>query len=162
MKCRFLPLFIILLASFLSLFAGKEQFQLLSIVENEPDIIKIGEGSKYQLDLHSQNIYSLEGIDQLNLKDYCRINLKKNIITSLEPLEKLPPNASEALKIIHVDNNNIHYVTLKTLIHLKEAFPNLQILCLANNPLENSKTIKKSYKYKKVGYKIILKHQDNE
>ena len=162
MKSRFLSIFIFLLTSSFSLFAGKEQFQLLSIVKDEPDVIKIDETNNWKLDLHAKNLYSLEGINQLDLKKYHQINFERNTITSLEPLEKLAYNTSDTLSHIYLNYNDIRCVLPKTLIHLKKAFPKLKYLCLADNPLENSKTIKKSYNRKKVGYKIILKHLDNE
>ncbi|MEX0940816.1 MAG: hypothetical protein WDZ41_05645 [Candidatus Babeliales bacterium] len=112
-----------------------------SLIDNPTCIINFENSNTFQLELESQELRSVDILEQLNLSDCCGINLENNDIITIEPLAKLKPNASKKLQYIFLAHNQIVNISLETLIGLCHAFPELAVLNLENNPIQNPELI---------------------
>lgn len=79
------------------------------------------------------SISDLAGIENLDLVGCHILNLNKNKINTIYRLTQC---SSPTLSAINISKNNIKSITLQDLEKLAQAFPQLQLLTLTENPLE--------------------------
>ena len=122
----FLPQFII--------FCGKDIYPSQGISLEKVLATGARELTKGTIDLAKTSLGNLEGIEELPLSKCRKLYLCGNHLENLDPLLK---TKSKKLRYIYLQNNKLKNITPETLLTLQEKFPNLRLVNLRNNGIEN-------------------------
>ncbi len=134
-------LLLLCVINFYTVKAGKHCSRLLELAEDANNTIFI-DNSRNILDVSKKHLDSIEVIEKISLEGCKGINFRENKISAIEEFRKVKKNASSTIAYIDLEHNQINFISLDTLQHLKEAFPNLVVLYIAGNPLTGYYPIK--------------------